>query len=266
MKKTGSEQNSPAEPLERARLQADVAKQRVRIAKEELKRARKGLKEAKREARRARKHAAVARKAWKRARRAQKDDSASKENRKPGRRAKRAAAATAAKSPARAPARARRPAATRRAAPPGTERRAVTASPARRARQQAVSGRRAAVRSASRPLRAPRPRQRPGTSRPAGGLDYERVGRSVSERAAQEGGATPESVPTRALKRLRLRRHVRTPPRGFSVSRSEKLAPQQAEAVDMCTALVEAARRWYARSACHDTVVQTNLTRLAVLR
>src|SRR5881275_2498317 len=58
MKKTGSEQNSPAEPLERARLQADVAKQRVRIAKEELKRARKGLKEAKREARRARKHAA----------------------------------------------------------------------------------------------------------------------------------------------------------------------------------------------------------------
>src|SRR5205807_2172631 len=56
MKKTGSEQNSPAEPLERARLQADVAKQRVRIAKEELKRARKRLKEAKREARRARKH------------------------------------------------------------------------------------------------------------------------------------------------------------------------------------------------------------------
>src|SRR5438876_6231936 len=61
MKKTGSEQDSPAEPLERARLQADVAKQRVRIAKEELKRARKRLKEAKREARRLR-----ARKAWKR--------------------------------------------------------------------------------------------------------------------------------------------------------------------------------------------------------
>ena len=41
MKKTGSEQDAPAEPFERARLQADVAKQRVRIAKEELKRARK---------------------------------------------------------------------------------------------------------------------------------------------------------------------------------------------------------------------------------
>jgi hypothetical protein len=68
MKKTGSEP-APAEPFERIRLQADVAKQRVRIAKEELRRARKRLKEAKREARRARKHAAAARKAFKRARR-----------------------------------------------------------------------------------------------------------------------------------------------------------------------------------------------------
>src|SRR5215470_13857437 len=75
MKKTGSAQGSAAEPLERVRLQADVAKQRVRIAKDELKRARKRLKEAKREARRARKLAAVARKAWKRARRAQKGNS-----------------------------------------------------------------------------------------------------------------------------------------------------------------------------------------------
>ncbi len=78
MKKTGSEtpaddsENSKAasaEPVERARLQADVAKQRVRIAKEELKRARKRLKEAKREARRARKQASAARKAWKQERR-----------------------------------------------------------------------------------------------------------------------------------------------------------------------------------------------------
>ena len=78
MKKTGSEQVTPAEPLDRARLQADVAKQRVRIAKEELKRARKRLKEAKRESKRARKQAAAARKVWKRARRAQKDGSAAK--------------------------------------------------------------------------------------------------------------------------------------------------------------------------------------------
>ena len=60
----------PAEPLERARLQAEVARQRVRIAKEELKRARKRVKEAKREAKRARKQAAATRKAWKKARKA----------------------------------------------------------------------------------------------------------------------------------------------------------------------------------------------------
>jgi hypothetical protein len=60
----------PAEPLERARLQAEVARQRVRIAKEELKRARRRVKEAKREAKRARKQAAAARKVWKKARKA----------------------------------------------------------------------------------------------------------------------------------------------------------------------------------------------------
>ena len=101
----------------------------------------------------------------------------------------------------------------------------------------------------------------------AAGLDYEQVGRSVSERVAGEDGATdPNTVPTRALRGLRLRRHVRTARRGFSILRGENLAPQQAETVDICTALVEAARRWYARSACHDTTVQTNLARLAVLR
>jgi hypothetical protein len=79
MKRTGSEMPSPAESatgtagaaeiIERARLQADVAQQRVRLAKEELHRARKRLKEAKREARRARKYAQATRKDWKRARR-----------------------------------------------------------------------------------------------------------------------------------------------------------------------------------------------------
>jgi hypothetical protein len=66
----------PAEPLERARLQAEVARQRVRIAKEELKRARKRVKEAKREARRARKQAAATRKVWKKARKAHRADPA----------------------------------------------------------------------------------------------------------------------------------------------------------------------------------------------
>jgi hypothetical protein len=86
MKKTGSEMpsadESPAENAEsaeiidRARLQADVAQQRVRLAKDELRRARKRLKEAKREAKRTRKYATLARKDWKRARRhAEKDGS-----------------------------------------------------------------------------------------------------------------------------------------------------------------------------------------------
>ena len=86
MKKTGSEMpsadDSPAENAEsaeiidRARLQADVAQQRLRLAKDELRRARKRLKEAKREAKRTRKYATLARKDWKRARRhAEKDGS-----------------------------------------------------------------------------------------------------------------------------------------------------------------------------------------------
>jgi hypothetical protein len=101
-------------------------------------------------------------------------------------------------------------------------------------------------------------------SEPVPKLDYERVGRNLSERVTADG-KTP-SVPTRALQRLRLRRHVRTPPRGFSAGRTEDLSSEDPEAVEMCTALVDAARRWYARSACHDTTVQTNLARLAVLR
>ena len=94
----------------------------------------------------------------------------------------------------------------------------------------------------------------------------ERVGRTVSERVTQQGAAGPESVPTLALRRLRLRRYLRTPSRGFLARHSDDLPPQETEAVEMCTALVEAARRWYAHSACRDTTVQTNLARLAVLR
>jgi len=66
---SGAGQPESAEIIDRAQLQADVARQRVRLAKDELRRARKRLKEAKREARRARKHATLARKDWKRARR-----------------------------------------------------------------------------------------------------------------------------------------------------------------------------------------------------
>ncbi|MBV8307124.1 MAG: hypothetical protein JO274_06570 [Gammaproteobacteria bacterium] len=104
----------------------------------------------------------------------------------------------------------------------------------------------------------------PGAERDAQGLDYERLIRSLIERLAQASGA--EGVPMRALRRLQLRRHARALPRGFRASRSADLPEQENEAFDMSTALIEAARRWYAHSAVHDPTVQANLARLAVLR
>lgn len=75
-------------------------------------------------------------------------------------------------------------------------------------------------------------------------------------------------VPSLALKRLRLRRLVRTPPRGFSAGRSSSgvLVPEGTHAIETCGIIVEAARRWYAQSAVSDKTVQANLARLAVLR
>jgi hypothetical protein len=104
----------------------------------------------------------------------------------------------------------------------------------------------------------------PGAERDAHGLDYEHLARNTAERVAQT--AERDGAPMRALRRLQLRRHTRTAPRGFRARRAEDLSARDSEAFDMCTALIEAARRWYARSACHDPTVQANLARLAVLR
>jgi len=97
-------------------------------------------------------------------------------------------------------------------------------------------------------------------------LDYERLRRTVCEHIGNEDAAEPQTVPARALRRLRLRRHVRLAPRGFTPESGSVPDPDKSETAQICTALVEAARRWYARSACHDSVVQSNLARLAVLR
>jgi len=102
----------------------------------------------------------------------------------------------------------------------------------------------------------------PGAERDAHGLDYERLSRSISERLPQ--GAEADGVPMRALRRLQLHRHARTRPRGFRARRAADLPPRESEAFDLCTALIEAARRWYARSACHDPTVQANLARLVL--
>lgn len=98
------------------------------------------------------------------------------------------------------------------------------------------------------------------------GLDYERVFRTVCEHIEHEDAAAPKSIPARALRRLRLRRHVRAAPRGFPHESHPPDDPKASQSAQVCTALVEAARRWYARSACHNTIVQANLARLAVLR
>jgi hypothetical protein len=102
--------------------------------------------------------------------------------------------------------------------------------------------------------------------RNAKGPEYERVSGIVYEREMRDDGIASDTVPSLALRRLRLRRLARTPPRGFNSGRSGTLAPEATDAVEICTILVEAARRWYAQSACHDATVQANLARLAVLR
>jgi hypothetical protein len=77
----------------------------------------------------------------------------------------------------------------------------------------------------------------------------------------------PEAVaPVQALRRLQLRRHVRTMPRGYGPAGEDELDPRSAASDETGRALVGAARRWYAHRGCHDATVQSNLTRLAVLR
>src|SRR5579863_7620234 len=84
----------------------------------------------------------------------------------------------------------------------------------------------------------------PGAERDANGLASERQARSLSERVLQM--SRPAGVPMRALRRLQLRRHVRTPPRGFPRARAASLSEPEQELFETCTALLEAARRWYA--------------------
>jgi hypothetical protein len=104
----------------------------------------------------------------------------------------------------------------------------------------------------------------PGAERDADGLASERQARGLAERVVQM--TRQDGVPTRALRRLQLRRHVRTAPRGFPRARTASLPERDQETFAACMALLEAARRWYARMACHDVTVQDNLARLAVLR
>lgn len=100
---------------------------------------------------------------------------------------------------------------------------------------------------------------------PATDSDTGRIVQLVCERTDRASLAN-ESVPALALRRLRLHRLQRTRHRGFKPGPLGLLAPEAADATQICTTLVHAARRWYAQSACHDATVQANLARLAVLR
>ena len=100
---------------------------------------------------------------------------------------------------------------------------------------------------------------------PAGDADLARIIQLVCERA-ERASLAAEAVPALALRRLRLHRLQRTRHRGFKPGPLALLGPEAADAAQICTTLVHAARRWYAQSACHDAIVQANLARLAVLR
>lgn len=86
----------------------------------------------------------------------------------------------------------------------------------------------------------------------------ERAGR-VEEEAAL-------AVPVRALRQLRLRRLARPMSPGCHPSQPKTCDADAAQAVEVCTLLVDAANRWYARRAARDEIVQANLARLAVMR
>ncbi len=105
----------------------------------------------------------------------------------------------------------------------------------------------------------------PGEPATTGAQEIQEPAAAPAPQRVNRGSATP-AVPTAALRRLQLRRHARSLPRGFVLGPDESLDPLAAEAVQAGRTLVEAARRWYARSGVHDPTVQTNLARLAVLR
>jgi len=96
------------------------------------------------------------------------------------------------------------------------------------------------------------------------GKRLERVHRVLCERL-DHGDEACESVPARALRRLRLHRLTRTLPGGFTSEHPAAADAQGAGEVEICYALIAAARRWYANSACRDAQVQANLARLALL-
>jgi hypothetical protein len=92
----------------------------------------------------------------------------------------------------------------------------------------------------------------------------EELYRLAEEHGVERQLALDEGVPVNALRQLRLRRLARAAPPRRRVSLAEIADPSRGP--EVCAALLDAVRRWYAESAADDVTVQTNLARLAVLR
>jgi hypothetical protein len=97
-------------------------------------------------------------------------------------------------------------------------------------------------------------------------MDGERLFDMWRERAGCPEQDAARSVPVRALRQLRLRRLARPMSPGCRPTQPKTADADTAQAVDVCTVLMDAARRWYTRRAARDDTVQANLARLAVMR
>jgi hypothetical protein len=96
--------------------------------------------------------------------------------------------------------------------------------------------------------------------------DGERLFRMWCERAGCPEQDAARAVPVRALRQLRLRRLARPMSPGCHPSHPKTGDADAVQAVEVCTLLIDAARRWYTRRAARDDIVQANLARLAVMR
>jgi hypothetical protein len=75
---------------------------------------------------------------------------------------------------------------------------------------------------------------------------------------------TQQGVPAEALRLFRLQRLVREIP--APTLSPGALTPIFGAEAEICEALLQAGRKWYAEAGRHDKVVQENLARLGVLR
>src|SRR5579864_8116002 len=100
--------------------------------------------------------------------------------------------------------------------------------------------------------------QAPAAANDSGG-EPERLCQAVAEHLQKSGAIDKDAIPSKALRRLRLRRHARNAPRGFKAKPLENGNERAAAVIEIATALVEGMRRWYAQSACRDANTQINL-------